>query len=118
MKPVEVAAKSLLQHREHKNRPQFHPRTADLQIAIFPEPVQQKLENRLPQRLIQIQALQAKQDCRDVVPRLHVNLDSQDLRLSARPSTGSKRPSFRIANSHEKIPESTARNSGPLPDST
>ena len=47
-KPVEVAAKSLLQHREHENRPQFHPRTADLQIAIFPEPVQQKLENRLP----------------------------------------------------------------------
>ena len=78
-KPVEVAAKSLLQHREHENRPQFHPRTADLQIAIFPEPVQQKLENRLPQRLIQIQALQAKQDRRDVVPRLHVNLDPADL---------------------------------------
>ena len=80
MKPVEVAAKALLQHREHENRPQFHPRTADLQIAIFPEPVQQKLENRLPQHLIQIQALQAKQDRRDVVPRLHVDLDPPDLR--------------------------------------
>ena len=80
MKPVEVAAKALLQHREYENRPQFHPRTADRQIAVFPEPVQQKLENRLPHRLIQIQALQAKQDRRDVVPRLHVNLDPPNLR--------------------------------------
>ena len=80
MKPIEVAAKSLLQHREHENRPQFHPRTADRQVAVFPEPVQQNLENRLPRRLIQKQALQTRQDRRDVVPRLHVDLNPPDLR--------------------------------------
>ena len=38
--------------------------------------------------------------------------------ISARPSIGSKRPGFRIANSLAKIPESAARHSGPLPGST
>ena len=40
MKPVEIAAKSLLQHREHENRPQFHPR------VVF------RFESEWPSRII------------------------------------------------------------------
>ena len=113
-KPVEVAAKSLLQHREHENRPQFHPgRPTFRSRSSRTGPAEARKSP--PAALIQIQALQAKQDRRDVVPRLHVNLDPADLcPAEHRPKT----PQLPHRKLPREDPEIRSAPLGPLPGST
>ena len=73
-KPVKVAAKSPLQHPKHENRPQGHPRTDSIPIAIPPDPLLQEPEYRFPQFDIQVYVPQAAQKLGNVVSRPRVNL--------------------------------------------
>ena len=72
-KPVEVAAKSPLQHPKHENRPQGHPRNDSIPIAIPPGPLLQEPEYRFPQFDIQVYVPQAAQKLGNVVSRPRVN---------------------------------------------
>ena len=78
VKTVEVAAQSLLQHSQHQNLPQVHPRTPDRAVGLRQDVLVQQHKQPRTQRLVAPDVLKPLQHRRDVVPRLRVDPDLLD----------------------------------------
>ena len=73
VKAVEVATQTLLQHPQHQNPPERHPRTPDLPVGLRQDMLVEQRKQPRAQLLVRPNVLKPLQHRRDVVPRLGVD---------------------------------------------
>lgn len=101
---VEVAAQTLLEHPQHQNLPQLHPRPPYRTIHLRQHVLVQQGKQPRPQRLVAPEVLKPLQHRRRVVPRLGVEPDFVDGHL-----TEPELPSVNLSHGRQRREDLAAR---------